>query len=116
MGYRYKKSFSKSEKREFAKKMEEIDEYCAEHGISHSLSSDSYYFEVNGQSYRVSNHTIEASNRAAYDDLGNQIREKYHDDKRDPEVIYITASKTRLIEIHQAILAGKTLNKRGYVV
>lgn len=51
---------SKTKAREFASKMKEIEEFCMEHGISQSRSSDSYYFTVDGRQYRVSNHTIEA--------------------------------------------------------
>lgn len=111
--YRMKWKPNKTQVKEFAAKMDEIDQYCVDHHISRSMSSDSYYFEVNGQCYRVSNHTIEASNRKAFDDFGNQIRDVYHPEGRDSEVIYITASKTRLIEIHEALLAGKKLDKRG---
>ena len=35
---------SKTAKREFAEQMKRIHEYCKENGISHSASSDSYYF------------------------------------------------------------------------
>lgn len=55
MSYRWKPS--KSAAREFAAKMNEIDS---------SLMQDSYYFTIDGQKYRVSNHTVAASNRGAY--------------------------------------------------
>lgn len=111
----YKRRFkpTKQQAIDFAKTMDEIHDYCIQHNIKRSISSDSYYFTINDISYRVSNHTIEASNRKAFNELGEQIREKYHDDKRDPEIVYITASKTRLIEIHSALLQGKKLDKRG---
>ena len=113
--YRYKGYFSKSAKREFAQKMREIDEFCIEHHISQSLSSDSYYFTLNGKKYRISNHTIEQSNRAAFDeDTGEQIRRLYHEEDRDPDTIYILASKTRLIEIYNNLLDGVPLNGRGF--
>lgn len=107
---------SKSAAREFAAKMNEIDAFCAENGISQSRKSDSYYFELNGQKYRISNHTIAASNDAAYNDEGEQIREIYHDANEEKEYICITASKTRIIEIYENLKAGKKLNKRGYVI
>lgn len=104
---------SKTKAREFASKMKEIEEFCMEHGISQSRSSDSYYFTVDGRQYRVSNHTIEASNRAVFDEItGEQKRELYHAD--DSDEICITASKTRIIEIYNDILAGYELDKRGY--
>ena len=111
--YGFKKSFSREAKRDFARKMNEIEDYCLDHGISRSRSSDSYYFTVAGQSYRVSNHSVEASNLAARDDFGHLTRELYHPGGRDPEVVYIHASKTRLIEIHQALLSGKKLDGHG---
>lgn len=114
MGYSWK--LSRAKKQEFAQKMDEIWDYCCENGISSSRNQDSYYFSVNGQAYRVSNHTIERSNRKAYDEYGQQVRSKYHDDKRANDVIYIHASKTRLIEIHKKLLKGKKLDGRGYEI
>ena len=108
--YRWKPS--KSAKRDFAQKMQEIDDFCADKGISQSHSGDSYYFEIRGQKYRVSNHTVEASDRGAYDWTGEQVREKYHDG-RDDDTIYITAGKTRIIEIYEALEAGRDLDGRG---
>ena len=93
--------------------MREIDEFCREYGISCSSTKDSYYFSINGQKYRVSNHTVEASNRSAYNWLGEQVRDKYHDDGRDDNTIYITASKTRIIEIYNDLLNGYKLDGRG---
>lgn len=58
--------------------MDEIAEFCAENGIQQSRRGDSYYFIINGVNYRVSNHTIEASNRAAFDELTG---EQLHEDK-----------------------------------
>ena len=112
----YKWRPSKSKAREFAKQMDDINDFCADNGIQKSLSSDSYYFCLDGIAYRVSNHSIEASNRAAFDDFGQQIREKYHDNGRDPETVYIHASKTRIIEIYNNLKSGKKLDGRGNVV
>ena len=114
MAYRWKPS--KAKRVEFAQTMNTIDEFCREHGITRSSSSDSYYFMVKGQSYRVSNHTIESSNRAAYDDFGNQKRELYHPAGREDNTVYITASKTRIIDIYNDIVDGYQLDKRGYRV
>lgn len=50
MGYKWKPS--KSAKRAFAQKMDEIDDYCAAHGISSSATNDSYYFTINGQALK----------------------------------------------------------------
>lgn len=114
MGYRYKWKPSKTAKREFAEKMREIDTFCKENDISQSNTSDSYYFALNGKNYRVSNHTIEASNRHAYNEFGEQTRALYHPNGRDDDTIYITASKTRLIEIYKDLSAGYDLDGRGY--
>lgn len=111
MAFRYKPSKSKA--REFALKMNEIDEFCREHGISQSRSSDSYYFFLKGKKYRISNHTIAASNNKAFNDFGEQIRDKYHADTEDPETVYITAGKTRIIEIYEDLEAGYELDRRG---
>lgn len=104
---------SKTAAREFAKEMEEIREFCSENGISYSNSMDSYYFTVNGKEYRVSNHSVEASNRGAFDELGNQLREKYHEGGRKEEVTYIHAGKTRIREIYNDLVQGYELDGRG---
>lgn len=66
----YRKAWkpSKTAKREFAEKMREIEDFCAKNGIHSSLSNDSYYFTVDGINYRISNHSVEASNRGAFDE------------------------------------------------
>lgn len=110
----YKWRPSKTKISEFKAKMDEINEFCLEHGIIQSSNSDSFYFNLNGKKYRVSNHTIETSNKAAYDEFGNKIRDKYHSDKRDENVIYIHASKTRIIEIYNNIKEGYKIDGRGY--
>ena len=84
---------SKTAAREFAQKMEEIDEFCAKNGIHASKSKDSYYFTVRGVDYRVSNHSIEASNRNAFSEDGEQLREVYHEGGRRDDVVYIHAGK-----------------------
>ena len=105
---------SKSAKKEFMDQMNEIDEFVATHNINSSRTNDSYYFRVNGKEYRVSNHSIKQSNAKAYDDLGNQIREKYH--AENEEVTEILASKKRIIEIYTALINGKKLDKRGNLI
>ena len=104
---------SKSAKDEFKKQMQEIEEFITEHNISASLSRDSYYFAIDGISYRVSNHSIEASNRHAFNEFGEQIREKYHEDTRCKDVVYIHASKTRIRQIFNDLQAGYRLDGRG---
>lgn len=115
MAYGRKWKPSRTAAREFAKQMNEIDDFCAKNGISQSRESDSYYFEINGQKYRVSNHSVEASNRRAYNYDGEQIRRKYHEGGREDDTIYIHASKTRIIEIYENLKAGKTLDGFGNI-
>lgn len=105
MSYRWKPS--KTAAREFAAKMKEIDEYCVEHGIIQSRSSDSYYFVHDGVEYRISNHAVERS----VDSYGNS----YHGDSDEyrEKTFCIHAGKTRLIEIHQLIIKGVKIDHRG---
>ena len=104
---------SKSAAKEFAQTMDEIRDFCFENNIGYSASMDSYYFCIDGQCYRVSNHSVEASNDHAFDDFGNQKRELYHPDGRNPEVIYIHAGKTRIREIYNDLKNGYTLDGKG---
>lgn len=113
MGYKWKPSKTKA--REYAMQMKEIEAFCNEKGIQQSCGGDSYYFSINGKKYRVSNHSIEASNSRAYNWLGEQVREKYHDDFRHDDTVYIHASKTRIIEIYNNLLAGYELDGRGNI-
>ena len=104
---------SKTASREFAKEMEEIREFCDKNDIGYSKSMDSYYFTIKEREYRVSNHSVETSNRGAFDDFGNQLREKYHEGGRKNEVTYIHASKTRIREIYNDLIQGYELDGRG---
>lgn len=110
---RFKYRPSKTKAREFAQEMDRIDQFCSENGIDHSRTSDSYYFMIDGQKYRVSNHTVAASNAGAYNDLGEKIRDKYHEGGEESDTIYITAGKTRIIEIYNDLKAGYKLDRRG---
>lgn len=117
MAYGRKWKPSKTAARQFEKTMDEIADFCRENGIQQSRRGDSYYFTINGTPYRVSNHTIEASNRAAFDELtGEQLRELYHEGGRDTDTVYITAGKTRIREIYNALKAGKRLDGRGFPI
>lgn len=101
MGYWKKWKPSKSQAREFAQTMDDIREWCAVTGVSHSASFDSYYFVMNGTKYRVSNHSPESS--------------PYHHG-RDEDTRYIHASKTRIIDIYNALRRGYKLDGRGNVI
>ena len=111
MSYRWKPS--KTARAEFGEKMREISAFCAAHDIIQSKSGDSYYFELSGIEYRVSNHTVTASNRGAYDADGVQVRDLYHPDGEKPEAVYITAGKLRIMDIYNDLAAGKKLDRRG---
>lgn len=103
---------SKTARKNFAIKMDEITEFCRENNISQSR--DSYYFTIRNVSYRVSNHTIQASNRRAYNEYGEQIRRLYHDNFKD-DTVNIFAGKTRIMEIYNNLKAGKNLDGRGNI-
>lgn len=108
---RFRKRFSKTAKREFAIEMEEIRSYCDTNNIKYSKSMDSYYFRLNDKNYRVSNHTVESRNsETSVFFRGHEV-----DATRESNTVYITASKTRLIEIYKALLEGKELDARGRV-
>lgn len=104
---------SKTAAREFAAKMQEIEDFCSAHGITMSSHRNSYYFEIRGQKYRVSNHSVETSNAGAYDWIGAKTRDLYHPCGREPDVIYIHAGKTRIVEIYNLLAAGVELDGRG---
>lgn len=104
---------SKSAKREFARKMDEIREFCDDNCISYSNSMDSFYFTIGGQHYRVSNHSVESSNAGAYDWKGNKVRDFYHKNGREDDTIYIHASKTRIKDIYLDLKQGYNLDSRG---
>lgn len=86
--------YSKAKRKEFAEQMSKIRKYCLDNNITISSSNDSYYFDLNGKTYRVSNHSPNV--------------EKYG--KND---INIMASKLRIIEIYENLKKGYALDNRG---
>lgn len=53
-------------------------------------------------------------NAKAYDAVtGEKKRDLYHPDGREEDTVYITASKTRIIDIYNDLAAGYELDKRG---
>lgn len=105
---------SRTKAREYAAKMDALQAFCDENGISYSSTMDSYYFRLKGQDYRVSNHSIESSNAAAYDWTGAKVRDTYHSAERKANIIYIHAGKTRIEEIYTDLKNGYELDGRGY--
>ena len=102
---------------QFAMEMDFIREFCEKNNIQTSKNNDSYYFTLNGTNYRVSNHTIEASNRAAFDiDTGMYKRDLYHETERKDDTVYIHAGKTRIIDIYNDLKAGYKLNGKSYKI
>ena len=80
-------------------------------------NNDSYYFTLSGTSYRVSNYTIEASNKAAFDiNTGMYKRDLYHETERKDDTVYIHAGKTRIMDIYNDLKAGYKLNEKGYKI
>ena len=104
-GVKYKRS--KKQIREFITKMDEIEEFCKQNGIARSFNSDSYYFVANGKAYRVSN-SLRASGEYVYDPITDQ---RVHTD--DSNTTYIHASKVRIIDIYNDIIAGYELDGHG---
>lgn len=113
MGYRYKWKPSKTAKREFKSKMKEVEEFCNKNGIDYSANKDSYYFVINDKQYRVSNHSVESSNKHAFNQYGEQVRGLYHPLGRSEYVTYIHASKTRIIDIYNDLKDGYVLDGHG---
>lgn len=105
---------NKDQARDYAEKMKKIDDFCKENDIYVSISGDSYYFNIAGQDYRVSNHTISKSDEGMFNEFGEKIRDSYHTNNKN--VICITAGKTRIIDIYNNLKAGKKLDKRGNVI
>lgn len=103
--------------RQRMEKMDELTElhkFCEYYGIHHSATMDSYYFSLNGKKYRVSNHSVEASNAHAYSWDGRLLRAEHHPMGREPDTVYIHAGKARIVQIYTDLLAGKELDGRGY--
>ena len=99
MSYKWKPS--KTAIREFVKKMDEVSEFCNKNNIVQSRNGDSYYFTINEQEYRVSNHAVESRNK--YDELTGELlnaRGFEMNNKREDNIIYIHAGKTRIIEVY----------------
>ena len=102
---------SRASRQAFAQKMDDIDSFCQQNGISQSSSSDSYYFTINGHDYRVSNHSPEAS----YANSHGRYHQNDGSGDRDKDVTYINAGKTRIEQIYNDLKAGKKLDGNGNV-
>ena len=98
------------------RRLSEIRAFCNANGIRCSKSMNSYYFCVRGKAYRVSNHTVEASNKRAYGRDGKKRRELYHPNGREKDVTYIHASRFRIPQIYMDLKLGAILDGRGRVI
>lgn len=98
------------------RRLSEIRAFCDANGIHYSKTMDSFYFKVRGQAYRVSNHSVEASNKGAIGRDGKKRRELYHPNGREKDVIYIHASRFRLPKIYTDLKLGAILDGRGKVI
>ncbi len=105
---------SKAQAKAFAVQMDLIQRFCDENHIDYSSSMDSYYFTINDVKYRVSNHSVEASNASAVNELGQLVHQIYHSEGRRNDTVYIHASKTRIIDIYNDIKNGWILDGKGY--
>ena len=102
---------SKAAAAEYAVKIKELEYFLADHPeIRSSSSRESFYFQVEDKSVRVSNHTVAKSDSGRFDEFGGEIRPSYHQEDYD---IQITASPLRLPQIWADLNAGFELNKRG---
>ena len=104
---------SKARMNDFKDKMATIETFCNKNNITTTRTNDSYYFIVNDQKYRVSNHAVESRNKTDW--LGNVTNARGYalDDTRESDTIYIHAWKTRIIEIYKDLTNGYKLNGRG---
>ena len=92
--------------------MNDVRSFCKANGIRMS-GSGSFYFELYGQKYRVSNHTIEESNRGAYDKKGRQIRRLYHPNGRETDTIYILSNDIEFVYLN--LRNGNRVSSNGRV-
>lgn len=111
MSYYGKWKPSRSQANEFANKMNEIEVFCKNNNIDSSKNNDSYYFCVNSQKYRVSNHSVES--RVEWND--NLELVKKDSSFKEEDVVYIHASKMRIIEIYNNLKNGLLLDGKGKI-
>jgi len=101
----------------YDEEMHDIQVFCKKHHIITDKNHNSYYFKLNGQKYRVSNHTIDESNKRAFNRFnGRQFREIYHPEGEDPNVVYIIAGKRKIKRIYNDLRMGRKLDKRGNAI
>lgn len=102
------------DRRNYVERLEALDAFCEEHDIMCNVHRDSFYFELNGKRYRVSNHSIKANWERAYSGMRDDLKPLYHPNGYDKSIIYIHAGKFRVPQIYEDIRAGYDLNLRGY--
>jgi len=92
--------------------MNDVRSFCKANGIRMS-GTGSYYFELYGQRYRVSDHSIEDSNRGAYDKKGYQRRRLYHPNGREENITYITSNDIEYVYLN--LRNGNRVSSNGRV-
>lgn len=92
--------------------MGDVRSFCKANGIRMS-GSGSYYFELYGQKYRVSDHTVEASNKAAYNKKGYQRRRLYHPNGREDDTIYILSNDIESVYLN--LRNGNKVSSNGRI-
>lgn len=83
----------------------DLNEFCRQNGIRRSKSGDSFYFEIRGKLYRVSNHTQQYSNECSWSLNGKRLRHNYHPKGGDGEVTII-APRSQLKQIYRKLNTG----------
>ena len=82
-----------------------LDDFCRQNGIRQSKSGNSFYFRLNGKSYRVSDHTEQYSNVCSRDLKGRKIRKCYHG--KTSRTNTILAQRSEVKRIYEEIKYGK---------
>ena len=80
---------------------DDIDEFCRKNGIRQSKAGDSFYFRIDGKSYRISNHTEQYSNMCSRDLKGRKIRNCYHG--RGSRTTTILAQRSEVKRIYEKL-------------
>jgi len=112
---------AKKPKTRNAKEERSLNRFCLANGIKRSKKGVSFYFEIDGKKYRVSDHTIEESKQGQLlkAQMGTVLTGRdivpnyYHNEEKDEGVIQIDAPKNRLIQIYKDIQSGYQVDREG---
>ena len=112
------KNFWEKNQRPSKERIKQIEEFCKEHNITHNSNYDSFYFEIKGQQYRISNHSIDDSvhrdkktNKLVNHHIdGNEIKNSH---EYCSQVKCYYAFQSRLEYIYNDIVKGYQLDNNG---